>query len=46
MREAGSKIVPRDWLQSKLAEHRRRRERIVFANGCFDTLHVGHISYL
>ncbi len=46
MREASSKIVPRDMLQSKLAEHRRRRERIVFANGCFDTLHVGHIRYL
>ena len=46
MREASSKIVSRDRLQSKLAEHRRRRERIVFANGCFDTLHVGHIRYL
>src|SRR5436309_2325963 len=30
MREASSKIIPRDMLQSKLAEHRRRRERIVF----------------
>lgn len=46
MREAASKIVPRAMLQSTLAEHRRRRERIVFANGCFDTLHVGHIRYL
>ena len=46
MREAVSKIVPRDMLQRKLAEHRRGREHIVFANGCFDTLHVGHIRYL
>src|SRR5437667_4096997 len=46
MRKASSKIVPRDMLQSKLAEHRRRLERVVFANGCFDTLHVGHIRYL
>ena len=46
MREAASKIVSRDRLQSKLAEHRRRREHIVFANGCFDALHVGHIRYL
>jgi D-glycero-beta-D-manno-heptose 1-phosphate adenylyltransferase len=46
MREAAGKIVSRDTLESKLAEHRRRRERIVFANGCFDTLHVGHIRYL
>jgi len=46
MREAASKIVPRDALQSSLAEHKRRGQRIVFANGCFDTLHVGHVRYL
>ncbi|HKW63858.1 MAG TPA: adenylyltransferase/cytidyltransferase family protein [Candidatus Acidoferrum sp.] len=46
MREARSKIVPREALQEKLAEHKRRGERIVFTNGCFDTLHVGHIRYL
>lgn len=46
MREACSKIVPREALRQKLAEHKRRSERIVFANGCFDTLHVGHIRYL
>lgn len=46
MREARSKIIPREALRQKLAEHKRRGERIVFANGCFDTLHVGHIRYL
>src|SRR6202140_4474494 len=46
MREASSKIVARDFLREKLAEHKRRGQRIVFANGCFDTLHVGHIRYL
>jgi rfaE bifunctional protein nucleotidyltransferase chain/domain len=46
MREAASKIVPRNALPPKLAECRRRGQRIVFANGCFDTLHVGHIRYL
>jgi rfaE bifunctional protein nucleotidyltransferase chain/domain len=46
MREASSKIVARDALREKLAEHKRRGRRIVFANGCFDTLHVGHIRYL
>jgi D-glycero-beta-D-manno-heptose 1-phosphate adenylyltransferase len=46
MREAASKVIARDVLQRKLAEHKRRGERIVFANGCFDTLHVGHIRYL
>lgn len=46
MRQANSKIVPRDVLRRKLAEHKSRGQRIVFANGCFDTLHVGHIRYL
>jgi rfaE bifunctional protein nucleotidyltransferase chain/domain len=46
MREAASKIIARDVLRQKLADHRRRGQRIVFANGCFDTLHVGHIRYL
>ena len=46
MREARSKIVPREALQGKLAEHKGRGERVVFTNGCFDTLHVGHIRYL
>src|SRR5712664_282173 len=46
MREAASKIVARDLLRVKLAENKHHGQRIVFANGCFDTLHVGHIRYL
>jgi D-glycero-beta-D-manno-heptose 1-phosphate adenylyltransferase len=46
MRHAESKIVTRESLRSKLAEHKQRGQRIVFANGCFDTLHVGHVRYL
>src|SRR5206468_2497961 len=46
MREAVSKIVPRAVLREKVAEHKRRGQRVVLANGCFDTLHVGHIRYL
>jgi rfaE bifunctional protein nucleotidyltransferase chain/domain len=46
MRRAESKVVSRERLREILAERKMRRERIVFANGCFDTLHVGHIRYL
>ncbi len=46
MRVAESKIVTRDRLRELLAEHRRRGQKIVLANGCFDTLHVGHTRYL
>lgn len=35
-----------DSLLNRLDAHRRRRERIVFTNGCFDILHVGHVRYL
>ncbi len=46
MRRAESKIVSRTQLRAKLADHKARGERIVLANGCFDTLHVGHVRYL
>jgi len=46
MRTAASKVVSRDVLRQELTEHKRHGRRIVLANGCFDTLHVGHIRYL
>ena len=46
MRRAESKIVSRDELRAELARHKSRGQRVVLANGCFDTLHVGHIRYL
>lgn len=46
MRSAESKIVTRERLRELFVEHRRRQEIVVLANGCFDTLHVGHIRYL
>ena len=35
-----------DELEEKLNKHRENGERIVFTNGCFDILHIGHIEYL
>jgi rfaE bifunctional protein nucleotidyltransferase chain/domain len=46
MRSSPSKIVSRPQLQSFLADHKKRGNRVVFANGCFDVLHVGHVRYL
>ena len=46
MRDAESKILTRETLASRIAECKLRGERIVLANGCFDTLHVGHVRYL
>lgn len=46
MRRAESKIVSCNQLRAKLTDHKARGQRIVLANGCFDTLHVGHVRYL
>lgn len=41
-----SKVLTRSELKSRLEEHRKNRQRIVMANGCFDVLHAGHVRYL
>jgi D-glycero-beta-D-manno-heptose 1-phosphate adenylyltransferase len=46
MLRAESKIVARERLREIVAEQKRKGKRVVFANGCFDTLHVGHVRYL
>ena len=45
--EAGaSKFVGRARLKALLAGLKKRGRTVVFANGCFDLLHVGHLRYL
>jgi rfaE bifunctional protein nucleotidyltransferase chain/domain len=46
MRKAHEKIVSREKLISLLASAKQRGQRVVLANGVFDTLHVGHARYL
>ena len=43
---AVSRILERNRLVARVAIARRHGARIVFANGCFDILHVGHVRYL
>ena len=40
------KILSREALVAELATARGKGRQIVFANGCFDILHVGHVRYL
>ncbi|HXN71115.1 MAG TPA: adenylyltransferase/cytidyltransferase family protein [Candidatus Acidoferrales bacterium] len=40
------KILSREGLYDVLEEHRRAGRKVVFANGVFDLLHVGHVRYL
>lgn len=46
MRELAQKILSREQLLQTIDQLRRENKRIVFTNGCFDILHIGHISYL
>jgi D-beta-D-heptose 7-phosphate kinase/D-beta-D-heptose 1-phosphate adenosyltransferase len=43
---AGEKILDRERTAKRIAEWRASGETIVFTNGCFDLLHVGHITLL
>lgn len=40
------RIATRDEAVRLVKEARAQSKRVVFANGCFDILHVGHIRYL
>ena len=40
------KIKIREDLQKIIKDLKKRGKRIVFTNGCFDLLHLGHIRYL
>ncbi len=41
-----AKIVKLSTLKRKIAQLKRAGKRIAFTNGCFDILHMGHVSYL
>ena len=43
---AKDKILDLDTLARRVARARRAGERIVFTNGCFDLLHLGHLRSL
>ena len=41
-----SKIVTREALTEERERLHREGKRLVFTNGCFDLLHLGHVRYL
>ena len=42
----GAKVLSREALLAEADRRRRAGQTIVFANGAFDLLHVGHVRYL
>jgi len=41
-----SRILDRSRLVEEIEAARKAARRVVFANGCFDILHAGHVRYL
>lgn len=40
------KIVDRKKLKQILSQLKNQNKKIVFTNGCFDIIHIGHVRYL
>ncbi|MDX5422561.1 MAG: D-glycero-beta-D-manno-heptose 1-phosphate adenylyltransferase [Hymenobacteraceae bacterium] len=43
---SSDKIFTLPQLQERLQEWKAQGQKIVFTNGCFDLLHLGHVDYL
>ena len=41
-----NKIISRPQITGLISDLKKKRQKIVFTNGCFDLLHVGHVRYL
>lgn len=46
MVDAAEKILDRDSIKAKVDSLRQSGKVVVFTNGCFDLIHVGHVRYL
>jgi len=44
-RQQAGKERPLDLLLAELQRHRSAGRRVVFTNGCFDLIHLGHVTY-
>ncbi|MBB6240088.1 rfaE bifunctional protein nucleotidyltransferase chain/domain [Pedobacter sp. AK013] len=43
---AGEKVFSQANIDSAISKWKQDGEKIVFTNGCFDLLHIGHLSYM
>jgi rfaE bifunctional protein nucleotidyltransferase chain/domain len=41
-----NKIISRPQIIGLIADLKKKGQKIIFTNGCFDLIHVGHIRYL
>ncbi|WP_158826384.1 D-glycero-beta-D-manno-heptose 1-phosphate adenylyltransferase [Mucilaginibacter lacusdianchii] len=41
-----SKITDLNTLKSQVADWKQQGQKVVFTNGCFDLIHIGHLTYM
>jgi D-glycero-beta-D-manno-heptose 1-phosphate adenylyltransferase len=46
MKKSEKKIYELDKLLKKVMQWKAQSKKIIFTNGCFDILHLGHVDYL
>jgi D-glycero-beta-D-manno-heptose 1-phosphate adenylyltransferase len=46
MEKTADKIKSLPDAKKKIAEWKSKGEKVVFTNGCFDLIHLGHVDYL
>ncbi len=46
MIDPGTKVKSIEELQALVGKARAQKRKVVFGNGCFDLIHVGHVRYL
>jgi len=46
LKNCSDKILPLNEAINVRAEWKNNNEKVVFTNGCFDILHLGHVDYL
>ena len=46
MEKAAHKIKDLDTAKSQVLQWKKEGKKVVFTNGCFDILHLGHVTYL
>lgn len=46
MEKAANKIVTRAQAKAQVNQWKHSGQKVVFTNGCFDLIHLGHVDYL
>lgn len=46
MKQSSQKIVSQQELKARIQDWQSKGLKVVFSNGCFDIVHLGHIDYL